>query len=46
MKHPTLHVEAARAERKEREGWLQRGGGSEDEDRLETAKSDATSEVW
>ena len=26
MKHPTLHFEAARAERKKREGWLQRGG--------------------
>ena len=46
MKHPTLHVEAARAERKKREGWLQRGGAQRMKIDFETAKSDATSEVW
>ena len=46
MKHPTLHIEIARAERKKRGKDCFRGGGPGDENRLETAKSDATSEVW
>ena len=46
MKHPTLHIEIARAERKKRGRIASEGGGPGDENRLETAKSDATSEVW
>ena len=45
MKYPILHIGLpGLREKREKDGF--RGGGSKDEDRLETAKSDATSEVW
>ena len=46
MKHPTLHIEIARAEKERRGGGLLQKGGPGDENRLETAKRDGTSEVW